>query len=220
MKNGFTLTEVLITLGIIGIVAAMTLPSILSNQRKKVAETKLAKIYSIMNQAITLSEVENGEKESWLWNGLTTSQYEDTLEWYNKYLAKYIKTTKIEKTNTSKEYLFLYFADGSILQIAPWLKDYQFYTDKQALKNTKTGINNFSFMANPVLAEDKILVAEKYKYHLKKGFEPYAWNWDGTREGLFTTSNEYGCGEMHNAYCTKLIQINGWKIPDDYPLKF
>ncbi len=39
MKNGFTLAEVLITLGIIGIVAAMTMPALIANYQKKVLVT-------------------------------------------------------------------------------------------------------------------------------------------------------------------------------------
>ncbi|MDR1327403.1 MAG: type II secretion system GspH family protein, partial [Heliobacteriaceae bacterium] len=35
MKNAFTLAEVLITLGIIGIVAALTLPNIIANVKYK-----------------------------------------------------------------------------------------------------------------------------------------------------------------------------------------
>ena len=35
MKKSFTLAEVLITLGIIGVVAAMTLPSLIGNYKKK-----------------------------------------------------------------------------------------------------------------------------------------------------------------------------------------
>ena len=35
MKRAFTLSEVLITLGIIGIIAAMTQPSLIGNYRKK-----------------------------------------------------------------------------------------------------------------------------------------------------------------------------------------
>ena len=35
MKKGFTLAEVLITLGIIGIVAAMTLPALVGRYKKK-----------------------------------------------------------------------------------------------------------------------------------------------------------------------------------------
>ena len=55
-KNfGFTLAEVLITLGIIGVVAAMTLPNVIAGYRKKTVETRLAKLYSSINNAIKLS---------------------------------------------------------------------------------------------------------------------------------------------------------------------
>ena len=40
----FTLAEVLITLGIIGIVAALTIPNVTSKYRKKVVETELKKV--------------------------------------------------------------------------------------------------------------------------------------------------------------------------------
>ena len=56
MKNGFTLAEVLITLGIIGIVAAMTLPALVGKYQKKVTVTRLKKFYSTMQQAIQLAE--------------------------------------------------------------------------------------------------------------------------------------------------------------------
>ena len=35
LKNGFTLAEVLITLGIIGVVAALTIPALIGNYQKK-----------------------------------------------------------------------------------------------------------------------------------------------------------------------------------------
>ena len=50
-KAAFTLAEVLITLGIIGIVAAMTLPTLIANYQKKVVETRLISFYSKINQA-------------------------------------------------------------------------------------------------------------------------------------------------------------------------
>ena len=49
-KAAFTLAEVLITLGIIGIVAAMTMPTLISKHEKKVYGTKLIQTYSILNQ--------------------------------------------------------------------------------------------------------------------------------------------------------------------------
>ena len=51
-KEGFTLAEVLITLGIIGVVAALTLPSLIQKNNNKVVETRLKKFYSTMNQAL------------------------------------------------------------------------------------------------------------------------------------------------------------------------
>ena len=45
-KAAFTLAEVLITLGIIGIVAAMTIPTLVSNYQKKVLKTQFTKKYA------------------------------------------------------------------------------------------------------------------------------------------------------------------------------
>ena len=46
--KAFTLSEVLITLGIIGIIAAMTLPSLVGRYQEKVTVTRLKKYYSIL----------------------------------------------------------------------------------------------------------------------------------------------------------------------------
>ena len=52
MKKAFTLAEVLITLGIIGVVAALTLPSVVQNYQKRSLEVATQKFYSVMSQAI------------------------------------------------------------------------------------------------------------------------------------------------------------------------
>lgn len=52
MKKAFTLAEVLITLGIIGVVAALTLPSVVQNFQKRSLEVATQKFYSVMLQAI------------------------------------------------------------------------------------------------------------------------------------------------------------------------
>lgn len=65
MKKAFTMAEVLITLGILGVVIAMTLPALISQHKKKEVEARLKKFYSVANQAIMQSEVKNGPKEYW-----------------------------------------------------------------------------------------------------------------------------------------------------------
>lgn len=61
--KGFTLAEVLITLGIIGIVAAITLPTLITNYRINELKTRFQKTNSIVNQALksTLNELEFDE---------------------------------------------------------------------------------------------------------------------------------------------------------------
>ncbi len=54
-RSGFTLAEVLITLAIIGTVAAMTIPTLMTNTNKMEFKTGFKKILSTTNQAITMS---------------------------------------------------------------------------------------------------------------------------------------------------------------------
>ena len=60
MKSGFTLAEVLITLVVIGIIAAITVPVVMANHKRTETASKLKKFYATMSEAIKLSEIENG----------------------------------------------------------------------------------------------------------------------------------------------------------------
>lgn len=57
---GFTLSEVLITIGIIGIVAAMTIPSLINNTNKKEMAVRLKKMQSTIQNAVNLTMQEYG----------------------------------------------------------------------------------------------------------------------------------------------------------------
>ncbi|HIS81988.1 TPA: type II secretion system protein, partial [Candidatus Scatenecus faecavium] len=60
-KNfAFTLSEVLITLGIVSVIAAMTLPSIIGNYKKKTYVTALQKFYTEFSQALQNSQADAG----------------------------------------------------------------------------------------------------------------------------------------------------------------
>lgn len=60
MKKAFTFAETLITIGIIGVVAAMTMPVIVQNYRAKVLETAFKKSTSALYQAFELTKQELG----------------------------------------------------------------------------------------------------------------------------------------------------------------
>ena len=84
-KAAFTLAEVLITLGIIGVVAAMTMPSLIQNYQEKATVTKLKKCYSLVSQAYV--SILNDE------GGSDTLQAGDDLEMMEKF-GKYLKYQK------------------------------------------------------------------------------------------------------------------------------
>lgn len=58
-KIGFTLAEVLITLGIIGVVAAMTIPTLIANTRAAQLKSRYFKSYSTINQALKLMQADD-----------------------------------------------------------------------------------------------------------------------------------------------------------------
>lgn len=90
-KKGFTLAEVLITLGVIGVVAAMTLPTLIQHHKEKVATTKLKKAYSTLSNAYILARNENQDISSWF-------ETENSSEWTTKVfenLKPYLNISKV-----------------------------------------------------------------------------------------------------------------------------
>ncbi len=87
VKFGFTLAEVLITLGVIGVVAAMTIPTLMANHQKKQTVVKLQKAISVMNQAYRLAYDDVGEATPDEARTIGAEGY------FNKFWAPYLKTS-------------------------------------------------------------------------------------------------------------------------------
>lgn len=98
-KLGFTLAEVLITLGIIGVVAAMTLPVLVANYKEKEIIAKAKKNYSLIMQAFKLAQADAGvpEDNSILYSGASSS--DDVV----KELAKYIPGGNLCLSNSKSQ---------------------------------------------------------------------------------------------------------------------
>ena len=95
-KQAFTLSEVLITLGIIGIIAAMTLPSVIADARKKSTAAHLKKFYNTINNAVQFAIAENGDVENWMGTPADLT-YEENLDFLKKYFLPYIKYNRYDK---------------------------------------------------------------------------------------------------------------------------
>ncbi len=84
--KAFTLAEVLITLGVIGIVAAMTIPTIAAKIDHVQKISLLKKSHSAINQSVKLASDDYGDFNSW-------DNTLPTMEFLTKYIAPYMKIT-------------------------------------------------------------------------------------------------------------------------------
>lgn len=231
MRKGFTLAEVLITLGIIGIVAALTLPALVQNYTSHVVETRLAKFYSNFNEAIRLAEVKYGDKKYWYEDaaGIDLDENGNPIEstskvdkWFRQYLASFIT---IKKTYTKNGEVTYYLSDGSSFKFSNdsnvfSVREIIFYpgTPEKCKKlGDLMGVCKFAFEYYPLDTTDN-----NWKYLTKRGLEPKKYGWNGTIEDLYNNQKR-GCNMPNSgikrSYCTAIIQLNGWKIPKNYPHK-
>lgn len=96
-QKAFTLAEVLITLGIIGVVAAMTIPTLIKNYEKRTTLTRLKEAYSTLSQVMLLAQAEYGDAQ--YWNSATgqhrQNNEEATTEFCEKYIIPYLSGAKV-----------------------------------------------------------------------------------------------------------------------------
>ena len=107
-KAAFTLAEVLITLGIIGVVAALTLPALIQNYHEKQRVTQLKKAYSVMQNAFLMAQEEYGDVTDWGLTITNTGEKDDDgndildnsgTENVMNILMKYVEKSKIPQNS-------------------------------------------------------------------------------------------------------------------------
>lgn len=229
--NAFTLAEVLITLGIIGVVSAVTMPTLIQRYTYKITETRLAKFYSIYNQAIRLATAEYGEPILWEFTiqekdsetNELINKSDESVALFDKYLGKHIKISSRKEVFDeikNQKIIMNYLADGSAFSFAYHTNtDIYYYPNKPEnclKKEIRGGICQFSFSFDPMRAGKP-----SWEYASKYEMTPYVYAWNGTKETLYKGGTyPAGCDmEEYGAYCSTLIRYNGWKIPADYPRK-
>ena len=90
-KAAFTLAEVLITLGIIGVVAAMTIPGLISKYQKSVIESTLKEDYSIFSQVNKLMVYNEAEFDMSAADG----SYQAIYNWFAQNMLPYMQLSQI-----------------------------------------------------------------------------------------------------------------------------
>ena len=89
-EEGFTLAETLITIGIIGIVAAMTIPTLMTKLKNDRESAILKEDYSILQQMMKIANEEGA-----MANIVKGNNMAEMKEWFDTYFLPYIKTTSV-----------------------------------------------------------------------------------------------------------------------------
>ena len=227
--KAFTLAEVLITLTIIGVIAAITIQNLIQSYKKHQVETGLKEAYSILSNALTMARSEYGEHEDMIADSIANKGNNSnnwTPYFSEKYIEPYIKfsrkctiggnlcspiftNTYIKAINDdwagglngwwdTRAWQKLILANGMYLGIIGITSDksVRFIVDINGNNGpNRSGTDIFYFTFD-----------ENYKLIGGSGFEKYV--------GKYSCSNSVG-----GADCSAIIQRNGWKIPDNYPVK-
>ncbi|MBR1754803.1 type II secretion system protein, partial [bacterium] len=155
--RGFTLAEVLITLGIIGVVAALTIPTLMQKTNDKEIVTGLKKNVKVFQDAIDMAVLENGKLSDW-------NLVPDDIESANKvveYLSPHLKFSTICENSECDAYPIKQFnvlkgevyplsnlpfnelprlvlTDGSVATIRPGTDSIAIYIDLNGKKGPNT----------------------------------------------------------------------------------
>ena len=230
IKKGFTLAEVLITLGVIGVVAALTLPSVIANYQKKETAIRLKKFYSTMLNVIKLSENDNGDMYTWDFpkDGYDTSINTFFQKYYlpymnhsqecydaNCFVKLHYTVTMLAGNNLGGSVLANYIvttSDGSYIYFLP---------------NTPNGyiwmFADINGRKGPNRIGRDIFVFDIYAHpnpNDKANFRLKFWGYYLSDEELKSTKS-YACNKnavsASGFNCGEIILRNNWEIPDDYP---
>lgn len=202
-KVGFTLAEVLITLGIIGVVAAITIPGLIANAKKRAIETQLKKSYASITNSIRLSETDNGSMDSW-----PTGAEMNVEEYWKTYFMPYFRAVRLCKTQVD----YGYPADMSWKQWsnAQWNLS---SGDSRLLFQLMDGTIVF-FPRNTFDADGKPSYVDWFYIDVNGSKKPNTYCQDVF---IFSRKGETG---IKPRGCTLLLQQNGWRFPKNYKYKF
>lgn len=218
-QKGFTLAEVLITLGIIGVVAALTIPNLIKNYQKEQYVTQVKKVYTTIEQAIKLSEVENGSYNTWQY-GTVNQNGTEAVNFANTYLIPYMSVAKncgtatgcwvhpkkFDGTNTSYADSSLYskfiLNDGTTIHVATFTTGVSIHFDINGLKGPN------------IYGHDILIYSIRPNEQL--GIAPYK---TFTRAQIIANQGSVGCNKtcVQADACLMLLLIDNWQIKDDYP---
>ena len=240
-KRAFTLAEVLITLGIIGVVAALTIPTLINNYNKKQTLSKLKQSYSILSQALTMAQVKDGDPTTWEVAGIYGTPTDDPnfnkedviTKFATKYLIPYIKVSKDygytslsrinydgyytplsgTKSSSAGSYGYIILLSNNVL-IRNGLGDacVDRYDDGTCRSRE---YRNISFLVD-INGFSKPNTIGKDIFSMQFNIPDKQFKFHNYGASRLSTLNSCKTDDG-SQYCGQLIYLDGWQIKDDYP---
>lgn len=246
MRRGFTLSEVLITLGVIGIIAAITLPSLVKNYQKNLTVNKLKKELAELNSVVSRASSDYGFAKQWDYPIYDSGSNLSTIDWVEKYIIPYVKTTSgvlscSRYNNASNECQKFYFyplgnnsinypqviikvQNGSMwgFSIHPWNNWLMIYVYLNPKKHV-LGKDVFVFIINRSDNNPIVKVPDQRTDCTAQRINEQLCKY--SREHCLTPQRAGSCAKGGNGgnylapgtLCSTIIFNEGWKIPDNYP---
>ena len=226
-KCAFTLAEVLITLGVIGIVAAMTIPQLITSYKKKVTIERLKTTYSILSQAINMSKEKNGDIDTW-----DTSL--SNVDFAKLYILPYIKISGTITKRISGKYMNLY----TLSTQGGYHSSYLFWSNNPTnnpiyvMANGSWFVYNFQQNNRYIVVDlngqggPNVMGIDGFSFILDPKTNQLVPAGYGLRREVLlniTSNDGRGCKRDNTAqyyrgeYCGAVIMMDGWKISEDYP---
>ena len=206
----------LITLGIIGVVAAMTMPALIANYQKKQTVVKLKRFYSIMDQAILRWQQDEGlEPENIIFSSDMIGSGENLQKWFNKTIGQYVQTISQKTQNKmfsaalSDGSGFDAYTSGTNTTFIFYCIDYKYCKvpqDASAADGNFDGKRSFLF----TIEYGKLYASLPHQQTYSRQTLL-----DACKYGNTDDPDVSSYGRRHA--CTRLIQFDGWEISKDYP---
>lgn len=236
----FTLAEVLIVIGIIGIIAENTLPTLINNFEKQETLSSLREVYALLNSAIESAKVENGSDVN-NWYMPTDSTTNAATYFAQTYLMPYLKISADCGASTSTE---CNLNEGYLSNLTSATKLYQKISGNSGLYSFTMANGAVVGIATSNLNSNSVSGCRVYIYFDVNGKrKPNIQGKDGfmielggnygtgdrnkvlpysafsNRDALLDGSNTNSCNKVSGTglFCFALIWIDGWQIKSDYP---
>jgi prepilin-type N-terminal cleavage/methylation domain-containing protein len=226
-KSAFTLAEILIAIGIIGIVAAITIPTLINGYQKKAMASKLKQTHAMLTNVIRMSEEENGTLTNDEIKSGVNLYSNDVKGFFKKYFVpymsgvSYLKTTGV-KTPANRQSLSIFSDSAYCLNNGTCFyfmnhstAYYYIVVDLNGpSKPNKVGHDVFYFALH---FNNKGAYLDGQVYNVNKNTTLSSLYDNGKQDG--GSCNNYKSGWANGSACTEIIIRNGWKIPNDsrYP---